>query len=291
MFDRLSRSWELGKSSWGMLTANPTLMAFPVIAAIGMLISSVIIGGIGFTILAATTGIDNISISTDNAPGAVIVAAILFAATAITIYFNTALTGMVLRQIDGQPTSLSDGITLANSRLRPIFGWAAVSTTVGLILSILRDRAGWAGSIISFLGEMAWGLATFFVVPILATHNIGPIDAIKQSAGLFKRTWGEQVIGQFGIGLFAFIISIPALLLGVLFIGIGVASGNTVVLILMIALAVLAFGAVAAVSSTLSSIYRTVLYRWATTGDVAPGFNATSFNDAFAPKPNRRIMI
>ena len=291
MFERLSRSWDLGKSSWRLLRANPTLMAFPAIAAIAMLISSVIIGGIGFSILAATTGIDDISISTDNAPGFVVVALILFAASLITIYFNTALTAVVMRQIDGQPATLADGLAVAKSRLRPILGWAAVSTTVGLVLSILRDKAGWAGSLISFIGEMAWGLATFFVIPVLATHNIGPIDAIRESAALFKRTWGEQVIGQAGIGLFSLVLSLPFVFLGLLFIGIGVASGNIVILILMIVLAVLAFGAVAALVSTLGSIYRSVLYHWATNGDVADGFDTAAITSAFGPKSNRRIMI
>ena len=34
---------------------------------------------------------------------------------------------------------------------------------------------------------------------MLVTKDIGPVDAVKESAMIFKRTWGEQVAGNFGL--------------------------------------------------------------------------------------------
>jgi len=46
-------------------------------------------------------------------------------------------------------------------------------------------------------------IATFLVVPVLVTRDVGPVDAVKESAVLLKETWGENIIGSVGLG-FAF---------------------------------------------------------------------------------------
>ena len=37
--------------------------------------------------------------------------------------------------------------------------------------------------------------------PVLVTRDIGPVDAVKESALLLKQTWGENLVGQGGVGL------------------------------------------------------------------------------------------
>ena len=58
---------------------------------------------------------------------------------------------------------------------------------------------------------------TFLVLPVLVVEQIGPIQAVKRSAELFKRTWGENMIANAGIGLVALVATfvgvIPCMLL------------------------------------------------------------------------------
>ena len=62
----------------------------------------------------------------------------------------------------------------------------------------------------------AWSVATFLVVPVLVVEKVGPLDAIKRSASLLRKTWGEQLVGNFGIGLvFGLLVLLVVLLLGV----------------------------------------------------------------------------
>jgi hypothetical protein len=266
------------------MTGNPQLLLFPLIATIALLISSAAVGGIGWGIIYAM-GLDlSTELSADNIPGIIVVVLVSLVGSIVTIYFNTALTGAVLRQIDGQSATLSDGLAVANSRKQAIVGWALLVTTVGLLLAVIRDKGGVAGRVVAWIGDIAWTLATFFVVPILATHNIGPIDALKQSGQLFKRTWGEQVVGNAGIGLFSFIIGLPLVLVAIVVAGIGFATGSLPVIILTLIIAGLLIGLAVAIGSTLSGIYRTVLYRWATSGEVAQGFPQVAVSGAFVPK-------
>jgi hypothetical protein len=285
--DRIYRSWELGKASWSIMMANRQLLLFPMIATIALLISSAAVGGFGWGVIYAL-GLDlSTELSTNNVPGVIVVVLISLVGSIVTIYFNTALTGAVLRQIDGQSATLSDGLAVANSRKRAIIGWALVMTTVGLALAIIRDKGGLAGRVVAWIGDIAWTLATFFVVPVLATHDIGPIDALKESGRLFKRTWGEQVVGNAGIGLFSFIIGLPLVLVAFVVAGIGFATGSIPVIVLTLIVAGLLIGLTVAIGSTLSGIYRTVLYRWATSGEVAAGFPQEAVRASFVPKGAR----
>ncbi len=285
--ERIRRSWELGKASWAIMMSNRQLLLFPLIATVALLISSAAIGGMGWGVIYAL-GLDlSTELSTDNVPGAVVLILISLAGSIVTIYFNTALTGAVLRQIDGQTATLSDGLVVANSRKRAIIGWALLVTTVGLLLAVIRDKGGVAGRVVSMIGDIAWTLATFFVVPVLATHNIGPIDALKESGKLFKRTWGEQVAGNVGIGLFSFIIGLPLVVVAVIVAGLGFATGSIPVIVVTLIIAGLLIGLAVAIGSTLSGIYRTVLYRWATSGEVASGFPQEAVSGAFVPKGAR----
>ena len=46
----------------------------------------------------------------------------------------------------------------------------------------------------------AWAVATYLAVPSLAVEGVGPIEALKRSAGLIRKTWGEGFVGNIGIG-------------------------------------------------------------------------------------------
>ena len=40
-------------------------------------------------------------------------------------------------------------------------------------------------------------------------EDLGVGDALKRSKDLFKKTWGENVIGQFGLGFVGFLAGAP----------------------------------------------------------------------------------
>ena len=91
--------------------------------------------------------------------------------------------------------------------------WAVLSATVSLVLRAIEERAGIVGRIVGSLVGLAWSLVTFLVLPVLVIEQLGPIDAVKRSAELFKQTWGENMIANAGIGLvalFATIVGVAA---------------------------------------------------------------------------------
>jgi len=166
----------------------------------------------------------------------------------------------------------------------PILGYAAIAATVGMLLQGLRGKDN--NVIVRMIGAglgLAWTLSTFLVVPVLVSENVGPIDAIHRSLGLLKRTWGENAIGNAGLGLVFGLVFFAAIAVGALLV-IGSASVSIKLAFVVGALVALALVLLGIVQSALSSVYAAALYRYATVGEAPAGFEGTAIANAFAPR-------
>jgi hypothetical protein len=175
-------------------------------------------------------------------------------------------------------------LQIARSKALPILGYAAIAATVGLLLRSLQERAGWLGRLaVGFLG-VAWTVASFLVVPVLVSRDVGPIDAIKESALLLKKTWGENLIGQGGVGLVFGLIFVVMSVLAVLLIIVAATSGSAVLIGVAIAIVVMAFLLAALIHAALAGIYSAALYRYAVGQEASTGFDGPLLARAFAIK-------
>ncbi len=99
----------------------------------------------------------------------------------------------MIRLRGGDPT-VDDGFRIALKHVGPILGYAFVAATVGMILRWLSERSGTLGRIVVSLVGIAWNVTTYLTVPVLVMEEVGPIEAIKRSASLLKKSWGEQIV-------------------------------------------------------------------------------------------------
>lgn len=199
------------------------------------------------------------------------------------IFFNAALVSCALMQFNGEPMTVGDGLRAACRRFPQIFAWALVSATVGLLLKAIENAHEKAGYWISALLGTAWTALTYFVVPVLVVEKVGPIEAVKRSTGLLRKTWGEALLGHYGIGLFSLLLFIPVLVLilatGYVWVQLGETAG-----IVLAVVAVVAFLLWAAASAALSGIYLTALYQYAAFERVPEGFSPEALGSAFYAK-------
>jgi hypothetical protein len=146
----------------------------------------------------------------------VVVAFLFYLAQYFVIFIaNTALVGVAMNRLQGGTATVGDGFRIAAQRVGPIFGYALIAATVGMILRAIASRGGAVGQITASLFGLAWNLATYLVVPILVVENVGPIEAIQRSVSLLKRTWGEQIVGNLGIGAVFGLLTLAVCVLGV----------------------------------------------------------------------------
>lgn len=199
----------------------------------------------------------------------------------IVIFFaNSALVASAMIRLRGGDPTARDGFRAAFSHMPAILGYALIAATVGMVLSWLRER-GSVGKVVSSLGGLAWNLATFLVVPILVVEGVGPVEAVRRSAGLLKKTWGEQVVGNLGIGLIFGLLIFLIILLGIGGVVLGVRLESAPVGIASVVIAIVAVLLLSLISSALSGIYAAAVYNYAVTGEPGTYFDRGLVEDAF----------
>ena len=284
MFATIGRTWGIMKICWGVLQKDRELLVFPLVSGVAMIVLAAITFSVGSSTGAlerAGAAAGSQSATALQTADIVLFAGIYFVGAFIVIYFNAALIGAAMIRIRGGDPSVWDGLAIANTHLPQIIGWALISATVGLILRILRDRLrhNFIGQIVLGLVGCIWAYLTFMVIPILIVDNVGPIEAIKRSGGLFKRTWGEQVTANFGFGIISIlaiiVAAIPALLVGMVSPVAGIALG------------VVTIGTVIVTVAALEGIFKAALYEYVAEDVVAEDFSSELLGGAFVPKGAR----
>jgi hypothetical protein len=280
MFTRISNSWELIKSSARVLMADKELVVFPIISVIGVVLVT-----LTFAVPVLLSNFVDRAVFGGSIEVIGFLVVFLFYIVQYTVIFfaNTALVGAAMIRLRGGDPTVSDGFRIAASRIGPILGYALVAATVGMVLRALSSKSRGLGRIIISLVGFAWNIATYLVVPVLAVENVGPFEAIKRSANLLKRTWGEQIAGNFGIGAVftLFYVLFIAMLIPLVFLAINTQSAALFIGIIVFAVLVLAITGL--IHSTLEGIYAAAVYEYATTGKVGAFFDERMVRGAFAP--------
>jgi Family of unknown function (DUF6159) len=281
---RFSRSWELVKESFAVLRSDKQLMLFPILSSIACLVTTAMIAVGG--VFAVLPSIKAAALAgqrwqpTNNSSYMLLIFAIYVVNYFIMVFFNVALVGVANSRLMGGSWTFRDGMELAWARKGTIFLWALFAATVGMILRTIEQRMGLIGKIIMRIIGVAWTLACYFVVPVLAFEDLNPVDAVKRSARLFRDTWGERVAGGFSIGLVFVVLMLPGF--GV-WIAMSVAFGVKGMLI-GLALFVLYMIVLSVVSSAVQGIFNAALYRYACFKQVPPAFTPQLITGAWTPK-------
>ena len=282
MFEKLSNSWELVKASAAVLQADKELLLFPVISAV---LSILVV--VTFAVPAMLAGVFASGFpEATGIPAAGYAAVLLFYVVQYFVIFfcNTALVGAALIRLRGGDPTVADGFRIAASRAGDILGYALIAATVGMLLRAISERSGLLGRLVVGLLGLAWNLATFLVVPVLVVEDVGPIEAIRQSASYLKRTWGEQIVGNLGMGLVFGLISLGTLAAGVVLLVAAAATESAALIIFVAVCLLLAFVAIALVSSALSGVYAAAVYRYAAEGQTGGFFTPALVRHAFREK-------
>jgi ABC-type multidrug transport system fused ATPase/permease subunit len=272
MFERIGRGWGIAKASWAVVKLHPKLLLLPVFSGLAFV---ALMAVIGLSVLAGLASDTVTHFVEDKKLGAPVGWALLFvfyfACTYIIIFFNAALVFCALQGFAGKEPSLRAGIATAAGRWPQILAWAFVAATVGLILnalqSFLKDKLGFIGALLGGIAETAWAVVTFFVVPVIVVDGTGPVEAMRRSSAILKRTWGEAIGGEGGLGMISVLFFLPVVLLfGLLGTsGIAVWASPPVAVALIVLVAVYLI-ALVVVFTALGTIFRAGTYVYATTG-------------------------
>jgi hypothetical protein len=270
--ERLSNGWTIALNSLKVLKENKQLIIFPILSGISLLL---IVSSFGIAVF-ASVGWDVREIGRPNTIASyALVLAFYIVNYFVVVFFNTALVHCSSLYFKGEEASVNKGIQFSISRIGAIFSWAVFAGTIGAALKIIQDNLGSIGKIITGLIGIVWGVATFFVVPIIANENLGPIDAVKRSIQLMKEKWGQSLGAGFSFGLiqlgFLIIAAIPTVLVWMINPIAGIIVGAVVLM------------AILSIFSAARTIFITSIYL-NITGDPVENYNQQFVDNLFIGK-------
>ena len=286
MFAAIGRSFRLVKLCLHVLAVDKELVLFPLFSSIGVVLVTLTFVGVGIGIGA----LDRLDAGTLGGGDLIIAFAFYVVSSFVIIFFNSALVFAAHERLAGGDPNIRSGLSGASRSIVTIFMWAMVAATVGLILNILsslaRQRGGIPGLIaqiiVSLLGA-AWALITFFIVPLIVIERRSLGDAFKSSLSMLRRTWGEQIVANFGLGIAGFLFFLAAAgITALLFFVLSPLGGFGV--FIAIATGIVLIAGVALVFATLSGIYKAALYNYAVDGEVPSLFPDDTIRGAFRPR-------
>jgi hypothetical protein len=273
---KIRRGWALTKKSWALLNGHRELIRFPLYGAISIGLLAIVVLGPGLYLL-----------DQDSLGAAIPVLVIgLYILTVVGIFFSVGLAAAANMIFDGQKATVGDGLAVARTRFSQICGWAAISTTISVFMSVLENQGGIGGQIAARLVGMAWSLVTFLAVPVIAIEGSGAFGTLKRSATIFRERWGQQITGNLAIGgAIALLGVLPAAIL--IAVGILIWASASFAGALLVAIGALVLAIALLVGHALSGVFGVALYRYAVGGEALGGFTSEELESAVKVKGGR----
>jgi hypothetical protein len=279
--NKIKTSWNIAKQCWRVLLLDKELLIFPLLSTGSLLL-------VMASFLAPLWGSGLLRAVADDPKTAhePIVLAVYFAfylaSYFVIIFFNSALVSCALIRLRGGDPTVGDGLRAAAKCLPAILGWSLLSAVVGLLIQSIEERVGILGKfIVGFIG-IAWAIASYFVIPVIVTENVGPIQALKRSASIIKKTWGETLTTQVGLSVLVFAAGLVA---------VGLIAGGGALMTespplggSLMALGFVWIFAAVVVGATLHAILTAALYLYAADGKVPQNFDNALLQNAFTRK-------
>lgn len=273
---KIARGWRLTQIAWKLIREDRTMvtLAFAGIASASVFVFLIFYFGGYFS-----------STHRSGTHLGLVALIALYPSTVVSVFFNVALACAASAAFDGDRMSAGEAMRIAYGKRRQILLWSLLSAIVGTVISEIANRLPGGTRIVgAFLGA-AWGLATIFVVPILAMEGTGAFDALRRSSGLVKRRWGEGISGGLSIGAWAVVASLPlAIVLGI---GAALLQRHPATGAMLVGVGLLGLVALGTAMVATRQMFAVALYRYAIDAPIG-GFAPSDLEYPFVPRKEKR---
>jgi hypothetical protein len=250
---KIGRGWRLTKVAWTLIRRDRTMLTLALIGIGSVTFFTILIFALG--------GYFSHPHHANGGHFGLIALFALYPSILVGVFFNVALACAASAAFDGERMSAGEAIRMAWGKRWRIAAWSLVSAVIGVIVSEIASRLPGGAKLVGWLAGAAWGLATIFVVPILAMEGIGALSAVKRSAGLVRNRWGEGLTGNLAIGAWSVLVAIPAgLILGI---GAAVAKTQPGAGLVLVAIGLIALVALSTVVAATRQVFAVALFRYA----------------------------
>ena len=178
--ETLARTMQLIRQSVQVLLSDTAILAFPLLSALALILVD---GTLLFSLKSQLPtllgpGGARTAVAQETYPMMFLFYAVNYF---VILFFNSALMACANVRLAGGRPRLGDGLRYAGANAARILLWALIAATVGVLVYVL-ERSRILGWIVGRVFEVAWSLATFFIVPVIIFEDLDVFSAFKRSA-------------------------------------------------------------------------------------------------------------
>lgn len=256
--DNLIEGADLVTDALGLFAERPSLLVYPLAGTVVSLIVG-FVGIAGLFVVWTTVGVAFGLPALAGSFLAVIAVTYLLIAFANT-FFLAALVHEVYDYHHGIELSMAAGMRAAARNWWPLFLWAAINWTIGLLLRRSSDDDSAGGRLLGEAVRTGWTAATFFVIPVILFEDARGRDMFQKSAGHFRDSWEQILAAVLGLRVIGWAVGALGAGLGGMFF-----LGDLAILALPVAVF---FGVVAFVfTTTIQGVIKATVYEHLTAED------------------------
>ena len=274
MFERLKNGWRLSSQVRKKIFSDKALLYYSVLSAIIIIAeASVIFGSFLFinigTFAAASSSSSASSSSLSNAQTAdfIVLLFLFYVISSFTsAYMLMALYIAFKSYSNGVKIGIGQAIGEASAYVGVLLEWAVFYSIIIMLIRMLEARfRGVSGALFGFLASATLSIGLMFAFPVIYEQKTGPLTAMKLSAKTFISHFGSSVGGIAYSDLYGLMIILLGVVIFIAMIGVaavvpsislGAVLAGVVALVIFIV-------AGAVIASTTSSIFKLVLYDYA----------------------------
>lgn len=286
-FDSMANSWAYARQSYDVILKNKRLLLLPVLSSIALVLvlASFLLPLIASGEISAFEALFDDNSSEKLTTGNYITMFMFYYCNYfVIVFFNAALIACATQALRGEEVSLKYGLSMAMKRWWQIVGWSLVSASVGLLLRMIERSNEKAARFVAGLLGMAWSAMTFFVVPVIVMEGVGPIESVKRSVGTLKNTWGTALMGNFSLGLMGLLVMLPVAAIAIGLFWLAGNAGSAAIAIFLVALAVVVLVAGSAAMSAADTVFKALLFSYATDQTLPADLDTSVYDNAFVSK-------
>ncbi|MEN6610096.1 MAG: DUF6159 family protein [Methanoregulaceae archaeon] len=279
---RIRRGFGLATGSIKILIRNRRLLGFSLLTGLVLIVSiaaNLYLQFISGTALFPGTDLPGSSPATLIAKGSLVWAVLTFGigliSTFLTYYLLAGLISCVSGILRHTKVTLREGLAIAGNHRQSLAVWAALGALIGTALTYVMESYAMNFPIIiaSMVAGIVFFVITMFVIPAVVLDNSDLIPAIRGSASVFRKVWGETIACFFIFFLIAFVIYLVAM---VPIAAIGFSAGGTAMISVIVILYLLVLLVLLFIGSTILGIATLGLYTYGKTGTMDPAFEQTT---------------
>lgn len=206
----------------------------------------------------------------------------LFVTHQIFFHFNAALTHCTNQYFKNNSVSIKEGLKAANQHFFQLYNWNSYAGTVGIFINLFQSILKKLPFYERVFCDLRWNIATYFVIPVIMLEKTGPVQTVKRSANLVRKTWGTNLRTHFGflpLLLLARFLSLFPLIIGLI-------GGSRSSIIIGTAITIIFVIIITMISSATRTILACALHRYAAEGVIAPEFSEQLIKKAFVKREN-----